>query len=253
MKVVRVVRVVSLVCLVVSIFIVSAVDASVTFYEKAHCGGASWEAEEGVYSVKGDYDKLPFPNDEVSSVLLPKDISVYLTDNPHFEPGDNGVLLLQAKKRNRACVEIENAHHLNGKVSSVAIWNHRIEPTPSVVPNFVFDTIPSKVIFFEKPDCGGASWEAGVGEYSERGNYLRLPFPNDEVDSLMLPKYLAVYLTDDVKFEPGKHGTLLIPAGMEDQACVEIQNDKGLAGKVSSVAIWSPLAEPTPTVVVTEE
>ena len=69
----------------------------------------------------------------------------------------------------------------------------------------------------------------------------------------MLPKELAVYLTDDVKFEPGDRGVVLIPASMEDQACLTISGDKGLAGKVSSVAIWSPLYEPTPSVVKTEQ
>lgn len=249
MRSIRVMSTMSVLCLLMSLALVSSVAANATFYEKSGCQGDFWDANEGVYSSKGEYAKLPFPNDEVDSVLLPRDWSVYMTDNPNFEPGDNGVLLLQAKKKNRVCVEIENAHHLNGKVSSVAIWNHKLDPVPPVVPPFVFDTIPSKVVFFENRGCSGESWEAGVGEYSERGNYLRLPFPNDEVDSLMLPAALAVYLTDDVKFEPGDRGVLLIPAALEDQACLDISGDDGLAGKVSSVAIWSPLYEATPSVV----
>ncbi|MCP4398833.1 MAG: hypothetical protein GY801_16235 [bacterium] len=268
MKYVYTMSVMCLLALALSVSAASALDEPiVTFYQEDACAeGKVWDVSVGAYTQRADdpYRDLPFRNDEVSSVSIPKGLSVYLTDGKNFDHEENQVLWFAAEDRDIECVSIGRKGGLMGKVSSVAVWLNDDTPTPDIVLLPRPSLLPEEVyalkneldlaIFYSTAACQkteGEYWAVPVGQYT-RGNerYEELPFPNNRVQSVSLSKGLAVYLTDGRYFDPDDNETALLHAVHEDLACAPIGTEDGLAGDVSSVALWSPAYQPIPWVVL---
>ncbi|MCP4399523.1 MAG: hypothetical protein GY801_19760 [bacterium] len=242
-------------------------ESIVTFYQEDACAeGKVWEVSTGAYTQRADepYRDLPFRNDEVSSVAIPKGLSVYLTDGKNFDPEDNQVLWFAATDRDIDCVSIGRKGGLMGKASSAAVWLNEETPTPEIVllprPSLLpeeFSAIKNDMglaIFYSTATCqktDGEHWAVSVGQYT-RGNerYEELPFPNNSVQSVSLSKGLAVYLTDGRYFDPDDNETALLYAEHDDLVCEPVGSEDGLAGEVSSAALWAPALMPTPWVVL---
>nr|VFK62454.1 MAG: Phosphoinositide phospholipase C, Ca2+-dependent [Candidatus Kentron sp. UNK]VFK70507.1 MAG: Phosphoinositide phospholipase C, Ca2+-dependent [Candidatus Kentron sp. UNK] len=186
--------------------------------------GAKWHVGKGSYSYKGrgGFSKLPFDNDEVRAVFVPRGLKVYMTDDDSFQPGRHGTITIKGP----IWKNIDNRYGLAGKVSSIRVQDANARP--------------QKRVTVYEDDNGwrghGSKWHVTEGRYSYKGKggNRKLPFPNDEIRAVDVPAGVTVEMTDKDSFKKGGKGTVRITG----PARTNINSKKnGLAGKVSSIRV----------------